>query len=63
VTPRLLHRLCPSCRRGDTWPVGRWHVPLVTTQYLREQRALEEHRAQRRTVREVARKYIWRAEG
>lgn len=52
--PALHRKYCPACRRGDCWPVGKHHVPLVTSQYLREQRALEENRAARQAVRQVA---------
>lgn len=55
MTARDLHKLaCWSCRRGDTWPLGAWHVPIVTGQYLREQAALREHRAMREAARAVA---------
>lgn len=45
--PTLHRRWCGSCRRGETWPLGAWHVPLVTAQYEREQAALEAHRRER----------------
>jgi hypothetical protein len=54
---RLLHalRLC-GCPTGDSWHVDGRCVPLKTAAFEREQRAVSELRASRRTVLAVARR-------
>lgn len=51
MTARDLHRRwCSSCRSGETWPIGWWHRPVVTTAYEKqrekEQLALAAHRSE-----------------
>jgi hypothetical protein len=55
VITRLFHALglC-GCATGSTWLVDGRHVPIVTSQFERERRAVAEMRASRRLVRDLA---------